>query len=132
MTVLASAAAAGLVRTFIKSRLHNWDCTHISDDAQLIATEMVANAVAATPGEEIRFRLSRDTGGVLLAVWDSSAQPPALTPITELTLDTLDTSEEHWDDNGGRGLPIIAALAADCGHQPDPSGGKWVWARIRP
>jgi hypothetical protein len=43
----------------------------------------------------------------------------------------LDLSEENWDDNGGWGLPIVQALADDCGYTPHPSGGKWVWARLK-
>ncbi|MFB4305911.1 ATP-binding protein [Actinomadura sp. GTD37] len=105
---------------------------HISDDVFLIASELIANAVAATPGEEIRYQCSRDTTGVLIAVWDASPEPPQARPIVELTLDTLDVSKKHWDDNGGRGLPLVAALAASCGHTPDPTGGKWVWARLKP
>jgi hypothetical protein len=132
ITMLASKAAAGLSRTLIGARLYKWGCTHISDDAFLIITELVANASAATPAKEIKVRLSRDTDGVLLAVWDSSNQTPQSKRVVELTLDTLDLSEGHWDHNGGWGLPIVVALAADCGYAPDPYGGKWVWARLKP
>ncbi|QKW39109.1 ATP-binding protein [Actinomadura sp. NAK00032] len=130
--MLASKAASGLARTLTKTRLHNWGYMHISDDAFLIASELIANAVTATPGKEIRFQFSRDIDGILIAVWDASPELPRASPMAELTLDTLDLSKEHWDDNGGRGLPIVAALAASCGHTPDPSGGKWVWARLKP
>jgi hypothetical protein len=50
--------------------------------------------------------------------------------MVELTLETLDLSEEHWDDNGGRGLPIVGTLATTWGFTPDPAGGKWAWARL--
>ncbi|WP_433479688.1 ATP-binding protein [Spirillospora sp. CA-142024] len=105
---------------------------HISDDAFLVASELITNAVAATPGGEIRYQCSRDSAGVLIAVWDASPALPRPRPVIDMTLDTLDVSEEHWDDNGGRGLPIVAALAAECGHTPDPSGGKWAWAHLKP
>jgi hypothetical protein len=132
ISMLASKAEADLARTFIEARLHKWGCMHISDDAFLIATELVANASAVTPGKEIKFRLSRDATGVLLAVWDSSGCVPQPKPVVELTLDTLDLTPEHWDDNGGWGLPIVQALAVDCGYRRDPAGGKWVWARLKP
>ncbi|NVI90108.1 ATP-binding protein [Actinomadura sp. BRA 177] len=132
ISVLASKAASGLVRTLTQTRLHNWGYMHISDDAFLIASELIANAVTATPGKEIRYQCSRDVAGVLIAVWDASPELPRVRPQVELTLDTLDVSEERFDDNGGRGLPIVAALAASCGHTPDPHGGKWVWARLKP
>lgn len=130
--MLASTAAPGLARTLTKTRLRNWGYMHISDDAFLIASELITNAVAATPGMEIRYQCSRDNVGVLIAVWDSSPAGPRPRPMVDTTLDDLDVSKEHWDDNGGRGLPIVAALAVECGHTPDPSGGKWVWARIEP
>ncbi|WP_329087356.1 ATP-binding protein [Actinomadura citrea] len=126
LPILASKAAPGLARTLTRSRLDKWGYGHISDDAFLIASELIANAVTATPGKEIRYRCSRDIEGVLIAVWDGSPGSPRVRPVIEMALDTLDVSEEHWDDNGGRGLPIVAALAAECGHTPDPHGGKWV------
>jgi anti-sigma regulatory factor (Ser/Thr protein kinase) len=129
--MLASKAAPGLARTLTKNRLHKWGCMHISDDVFLIASELITNAVAATPGKEIRYQCSRDTVGVLIAVWDASPTPPRVHPLIELTLETLHVSEEGWDDNGGRGLPIVTALATECGHTSDPSGGKWVWARLK-
>jgi anti-sigma regulatory factor (Ser/Thr protein kinase) len=138
ISMLASTASAGLARTLAEQRLRKWDCFHISGDALLIVAELVANAAQETPKQEIRFALRREAGGVLIAVWDSSPRLPELAPMIELTLDTLDLSEDNFDANGGRGLHIIEALAADCGYRPDPidpatgrSPGKWVWARLK-
>jgi hypothetical protein len=36
------------------------------------------------------------------------------------------------DAPGGRGLLIVAALAASHGTRPAPGGGKHVWARLTP
>ncbi|MEU8799172.1 ATP-binding protein [Spirillospora sp. NPDC048819] len=129
--MLASKAAPGLARTLTRSRLSKWGYVHILDDAFLIASELITNAVVATPGKEIRYQCSRDAHGVLIAVWDGSPTRPRVCPQIDMTLNTLDVSEDHWDDNGGRGLPIIAALATKCGHTPDPTGGKWVWATLK-
>ncbi|WP_176611501.1 ATP-binding protein [Actinomadura sp. WMMB 499] len=105
---------------------------HISDDALLVASELTTNACAATPcGGEIRLQVSRDCAGVLVAVWDDAPGTPRARPVVELTPETLDLAEERWDDNGGRGLPIVAALAAECGYCADSSRGKWAWARLR-
>src|SRR5690606_7180408 len=86
--MLASKAAPGLARTMTRTRLDNWGCSHISDDAFLIASELITNAVEATPGKEIRYQCSRDTAGVLIAVWDASPEPPRVHPLIELTLET--------------------------------------------
>ncbi|WP_285697376.1 ATP-binding protein [Actinomadura sp. NBRC 104412] len=130
--MLASTAAAGLARTLTNARLHKWGDTHISDEAFLVASEMINNAINETPGKEIKYRLSREGGEVLLAVWDSSHRVPTPRAPTAYTLDDLDLAPERWDDNGGWGLGIIEMLASSCGYTTDPSGGKWVWACLKP
>ncbi|WUI02947.1 ATP-binding protein [Spirillospora sp. NBC_00431] len=82
------------------------------------------------PYTEIRFQVSRDAQGVIIAVWDSCPGLPKLRPMSELTLGVLDQSEEAFDDNGGRGLHIVQALSASCGVTRDLNAGKWVWARM--
>ncbi|WUI02404.1 ATP-binding protein [Spirillospora sp. NBC_00431] len=132
VSMTASKAAPGIARQLTQTRLYMWGYGHILDDVFLVVSELITNAVAATPGQEIRYQCSRDTAGVLIAVWDSSPDVPRPRPMAETAADALDLSEEGWDDNGGRGLPIVAALAVECGHTPDPSNGKWVWARLKP
>ncbi|MGI8328812.1 ATP-binding protein [Actinomadura scrupuli] len=132
ISLLATKAAAGLARTLAETRLYKWGLMDMSGDALLVITELVTNAIAETPHREIRFRLARDGAGILIAVWDSSPRPPVARPVTEPTLETLDLREEHWDDNGGWGLALVQALSADCGCTPDPAGGKWAWARLKP
>jgi hypothetical protein len=52
-------------------------------------------------------------------------------PVKERTLQDLDATKETFDAGGGWGLPLIQALSVNCGVQPDPTGGKWVWATVR-
>lgn len=132
LSMPACPAAAGLARTVTRARLDKWGYSHISDDAFLIVSELINNAVSATPGAHIRYQLSRDDIDVLLAVWDSSPHIPVATTPADLTPETLDLSPENWDDNGGWGLPIVAAVSIACGCTPDPDRGKWVWARLKP
>lgn len=133
----ASAAAPGFMRTLVARRLEKWGCSRISDDATLVATELVTNAVKATPGEVIRFLCRWEDGTVYIAVWDSGPGRPAPAPAVEFALDDLDPSDADFDANGGRGLVIIDALALEWGYRPDPvdptagrSPGKWIWARV--
>lgn len=123
-------AAAGLARTLTDQWLRKWDCFRIIDDALLVVGELVANAAKETPDREIRLRIGRDEAAVTVAVWDSSDRSPVHRAVTTITLEDLDISEESFDDNGGRGLPIVHALAVDCGYTPTPGGGKWVWASL--
>ncbi len=129
--LMGKPASVGLSRTLAASRLSNWDYSHILDDALLIVSELVTNAIQRTPDEEIRLQISRDEDGVIIAVWDRDAQYPGPKPRKTLTLEDLDVSEEAFDDNGGRGLQIVRALSVRCGATRDPAGGKWVWARMR-
>ncbi|OLT17413.1 hypothetical protein BJF79_17830 [Actinomadura sp. CNU-125] len=130
--LLGTSTAVGLARTLACARLRKWDCSHILDDALLIVSELVTNAARQTPHKELRFQVSRDANGIIIAVWDSSPEIPKPKPLFELTLDGLDLSEDAFDNNGGRGLPIIQTLSTTCGVTKDPNGGKWVWARLSP
>jgi hypothetical protein len=76
------------------------------------------------------LQVSRDVGGVIIAVWDSSVLMPERRPVVELSLDDLDLSPENYDNNGGWGLALVQALSLSCGVTRDPKGGKWVWARV--
>ncbi|GAA4232762.1 hypothetical protein GCM10022254_33580 [Actinomadura meridiana] len=131
--LMGTPASVGLARTLAASRLCNWDYSRILDDALLIVSELVTNAARQTPNEEIRLQISRDAGGVIIAVWDRDSQyPQAKRHRQPLTLEELDLSSEAFDDNGGWGLHIVQALSLRCGATRDPAGGKWVWSRMRP
>ncbi|CNG76821.1 Histidine kinase-%2C DNA gyrase B-%2C and HSP90-like ATPase [Mycobacterium tuberculosis] len=132
MPLMGTPSAVGLARTFADTQIRKWDYPHILDNALLIVSELVTNAVRQTPDEEIRLQLSRDAYGIIIAVWDGAHELPKAKQMTELTLEDLDLSEEAFDDNGRWGLHIIQALSAKCGVTADPAGGKWIWARMHP
>ncbi|MBE1530572.1 ATP-binding protein [Actinomadura algeriensis] len=130
--LLGTPSAVGLARTLAGARLNKWNCRHISDDALLIVSELVTNAARQTSHQEIRLQVSRDTAGIVVAVWDASPEIPKSRPVPEVTLDDLDVADDAFDDNGGRGLPLVQALSHSCGVTKDPTGGKWIWARLSP
>lgn len=132
LTCLAAKTVPGQVRTLVRLRLLEWGLPGLVDDACLVAAELVTNACEATPEKPIRTRFTRDAHGVVLAVWDSSDRLPQAAPIVELELDDLDLSEENLDRNGGRGLPLVQALATDYGTRKTNPHGKWTWARLTP
>jgi anti-sigma regulatory factor (Ser/Thr protein kinase) len=132
---LAARSAAGLVRTLAGARLREWGLMGIAGDVHQVTGELVANAVEAALYREIRVRLTREVRTVLLAVWDSSDVMPVLRPITELSLedvipDARALEPRHDAGTRGRGLPIVQALAAECGVTTTEPYGKWVWARV--
>lgn len=85
ISMLALPAAPGVARTLTRARLERWGYSHISDDAFVVASELITNARTATPDTEIRYQLSRDGDEVLLAVWDSSDRRPRIKPAPDLS-----------------------------------------------
>ncbi|GAA0957348.1 ATP-binding protein [Actinocorallia libanotica] len=134
LPMAASKASAGLAWTLVEPRLARWGLGEDARyDAHLILAELVANAVAVTPvGGGITVYCRRDAGGAVLGVADPCAGLPRHpSPVVEMEPEELDAGEEGFDDNGGWGLTLVAALSADCGVTPLDSGGKVVWARLQ-
>ncbi|MFI9544962.1 ATP-binding protein [Streptomyces sp. NPDC052016] len=95
---------------------------HLADTAELIATELLANAVQHTTGPAaLRVRY---TDGVLrVGAWDADPEPPD--PPAKL--------DELTDAEGGRGLALVRACADVWGWQPLSRfghRGKYVWCDL--
>lgn len=131
LRLAAEPRAASLGRAFSGSLLRAWKLDHLSDDADLIVTELISNAVRASGvtvvsphrGElnrshVLRVRLTLRPTAVIIEVFDLSSEMPRL----------RDTSVFHGDE-GGRGLVVISELSARWGCYPDDRG-KWVWAEL--
>jgi anti-sigma regulatory factor (Ser/Thr protein kinase) len=95
---------------------------HLVDTAELLATELVANAVLHTKGPTT-LRVSWSAAGLRIGVWDGDPEPPE--PPGEL--------ERLADAEGGRGLALVDACADVWGWQPlsrHGSHGKYVWCDL--
>ena len=92
------------------------------DTAELLATELVSNAVRHTDGPAaLRVSWSPDT--LRIGAWDANPEPPE--PPRELTAIT--------DLEEGRGLALVKACADLWGWQPlsrNGSRGKLVWCEL--
>lgn len=113
-------ASAAVVRHELAAELSqlrvDQDCI---DDAVLVASELVANAIRHTvpldrSAIDVRWDVVTDT--VLIQVEDGSSTPPR-------------RREPGERQPGGRGLGIVEALAAEWGVDPT-ARGKRVWARV--
>jgi anti-sigma regulatory factor (Ser/Thr protein kinase) len=113
----ASLTAPRHARSFVRHTLAMWGLTDISEDAQLIASELVANAAEhARPPIRLAIRpyLERSgERGVLCQISDASPMPVGARP--------LPASGER-----GRGLEIVSALATRNGVTFSPRG-KTAW-----
>src|SRR5258708_30384288 len=92
----------------------------LADDAELLVSELVTNAVQAFNGRVravVRLWLVADHDSLLLAVWDDGDGLPARCEVGPF-------------DPGGRGLLIVDALSSSWGAYATVPG-KVIWAQLR-
>jgi anti-sigma regulatory factor (Ser/Thr protein kinase) len=116
-------------RRLTRSTLRDWGLAFLSEDAETIVGEFVANAVthaAATvgpavpsqrrqPADGLGLRLLRRNGEVICAVLDPSDKAPVLKAPAS-------------GEEAGRGLQMVDALSDVWGWSPVAGRGKAVWA----
>ncbi len=104
--------------------LWEWGMAAISDPVELVVSELITNAVAASRALDdgpfpIQFWLLSDRKQVLILVWDASPNPPV--PM-----------QPAPDMEGGRGLMLVDAISKKWDWYPVACEleGKVVWALI--
>jgi anti-sigma regulatory factor (Ser/Thr protein kinase) len=124
LPLAALPTAPACARGHVRSVAMEWGLADLADTAELLASEMVTNAVQASGRLRIvetpvvRIWVTSDRESLVLGVWDASAAMPV-------------RQEAGPGDDSGRGLMIIDALSADWGSYRE-ADGKVVWALIRP
>lgn len=112
----SESAATG--RRIVRAALRGWATGDLVDTAELVVTELIANAVQHARCDSVRLTVRRnEDGGVHIAVTDRSHRVPVL-------------RQPGPAGQTGRGLAIVDGLAARWGHDPLP-WGKRVWAELR-
>ncbi len=131
-TLPGSPLAPGSARALLRKALTEWAqlappgadllTGRVGDDAALVASELVTNAVVHA-GTEVHLtcRLEEDTGALVVEVADHH---PARAPQ-----DGAPEAPAHDTPEYGRGLRLVAALAESWGITYRP-GTKTVWARL--
>ncbi|GAA2446807.1 hypothetical protein GCM10010191_74900 [Actinomadura vinacea] len=127
LEICSSNAAAGFARSYVRAELCRLGLASAIEDAILVATELVTNAVNASPPESsIRLSLGWHSRGLVFAVWDGNTTLPVRRDIAPLTPEAVDRLP---DEPGGWGLGLVEALAREAWTEPaDP--GKWVCASL--
>lgn len=114
----ADLASPRQARAAIRRALAAGSMDHLSDDAELLASELVANAAEHGDGNAIRLALSRH------------AEPDGRPGITCEVADTVPQVPQRQapspDAERGRGLAIVSALARSSGVRAGPAG-KTSW-----
>ncbi|WCE00567.1 SpoIIE family protein phosphatase [Streptomyces sp. HUAS 31] len=105
----------GRARDVVREQLHDWGLARLADTAELLAGELVTNAVRHSHGRPVELRLVR--GDTLLCEVDDD----------DHDLPTL-LSAGPFDD-AGRGLRVVSMLAREWGTSRT-SAGKTVWFEL--
>ena len=118
----AQPGSVSAARRFVRASLEG-SSPALVDDAALVVTELVANAVLHAGGP-ITVRIAPPSGAATslrIEVADSSPVPPALREYGSVA-------------STGRGLTLVARLAVRWGAEQPPAaggvGGKVVWAEL--
>jgi anti-sigma regulatory factor (Ser/Thr protein kinase) len=109
--------SAATARRLVRAACTAWGLERVAENGALIVSELVANAVQHARRESIRVVVERTTVlTVRVAVADFSRTRPV-------------EREAGDEDEDGRGLTLVAALAADWGTD-ERRWGKIVWAEL--
>ncbi|MFE5594593.1 Scr1 family TA system antitoxin-like transcriptional regulator [Streptomyces sp. NPDC056549] len=102
------------VRRAAREVLHDWGLAHATDDLEVIVSELATNAVLHTTAAVVTVRLHCHEFTVRVEVEALAARRPM-------------PKEPGDDEESGRGLLIVEALATRWGASPD---GGVVWCEI--
>jgi len=108
-------------RSFVADLLDCWGLATMSDDLQLVTSEVVTNALVHA-GSDVDVRLRAFTDYVRLDVRDSDSNPPV--PSSFSLSEEGSSQAEH-----GRGLFLVEALARAWNTSPN-GRGKTVWLEL--
>lgn len=115
----ADSSAAEARRRTLAQLLEWHTCPDAKDNAQLVISELVTNALRHTRSETVSCEL-RINGSLLRVAVSSEGAGPRLEPV-----------QAREEDEGGRGLLLVVALSMGWGVRPGDSGrGHTVWADL--
>ncbi|KAB1141267.1 ATP-binding protein [Streptomyces luteolifulvus] len=117
----ADPAHVATARQQVTYHLRRWDLDHLAEDAALITSELVTNAVLYGRTERIMLRLAK---------YGSPAPQLLITVTDESAADAVPKADSpEGSQERGRGLHILQCLAS-CWGTAKTSGGKLVWATL--
>ena len=112
----AQPISASRSREFVRQHLAGHGLSHLSDDVELVVSELATNAmVHAATSFKVSLHAFEQT--LLLEVEDGSRVGPSLVAARVL-------------DTNGRGMAIVDLLSRDWGVNTHGAGGKSVWAEF--
>jgi anti-sigma regulatory factor (Ser/Thr protein kinase) len=115
LTFPAELTSGAQVRVQLRRILADWQLPALLDDAELLATELVNNAVVHARSE-VRLSLQHDGSVLRIAVTDTGPG-------------TIRRPRPTMDASHGRGLALVHALSADWGTRLD-ADGTTLWFEL--
>ncbi|MFJ8820441.1 ATP-binding protein [Streptomyces sp. NPDC102467] len=117
----ADPTAVRRARAAVRGQLADWDLEELGDVTTLLVSELVTNSLRHASGP-IGVRLCRprgSDGALLVEVSDPLPDPPRARAAAP-------------DDEGGRGLQLVAGVSRSWGTRPGDArtGGKTVWFEL--
>lgn len=124
----AFPSAVSCARLHAKHVAWEWGFNELAETIELLVAELATNAVQAVDSRtypaSIHLRLSSDKLRLLIEVWDANPWPPMARALTNDGVPGL-------DEEGGRGLFLVASLSQRWSWYPTPRrGGKVVWCEL--
>jgi anti-sigma regulatory factor (Ser/Thr protein kinase) len=120
-----SPDAARRARSFTRHTLASWGLAELADDAQVIVSELLVNAVRHTG---IRQSESHGTWAAGVGLWLLSHADGLMCVVTDPS-DSAPALKQPGDTSeGGRGLHMVHALSDHWGWTRFSERGKAVWA----
>jgi anti-sigma regulatory factor (Ser/Thr protein kinase) len=110
----AELTSAGKARRAVRRALAAWGMDDLCDDAELLASELVANAAEHGDGKPISLALRRHA--------DPAGRPAITCEVTDAAPRFAPQLVPGPDAERGRGLMIVEALARSSGVRPSQAG----------
>ena len=115
----ALPGAVPCARLHTRQVLWEWGLTALTESVELLVSELLTNAVAASQSVEaifpVRLWLLGSRARVAILVWDANPRSPVRV-------------EPGEDAQGGRGLLLVETISTRWGSYPARETGKVVWA----
>ncbi|GAA3927737.1 hypothetical protein GCM10023085_06160 [Actinomadura viridis] len=115
--VLATPSSNGVLRDLACAHLEKWGLGGLADDAVLVVSELVTNAIEAAPGTLIGFRLMLWPTMLVIEVHDTSTERVVCGEVEALA-------------ESGRGMWIVEHIARHWGQRLEGDGTKTVYALL--
>jgi hypothetical protein len=128
LPLAALPTAPACARGHVRLVAYEWGLHALADTAELLASELVTNAIQASQRlgiratlatvPVVRLRLISDGLSLVVHVWDASDEMPV-------------RQDAGPDEIGGRGLMLVETLGQDWGAYRK-ADGKVVWVMVSP